>query len=64
MKSNNGGMACVVVNLGDAPEPVEINFEGMSGEVAIATPFQPDRNATLPVRLSIPPHQLAVVVKR
>jgi hypothetical protein len=64
MKSNNGGLACVVVNLGDAAESVEINFEGMSGEVTIATPFQPDRKATLPVRLSIPPHQLAVVVKR
>ncbi len=53
----------MVVNFGDAPESAEINFEGVSGSVVIATPFNPDRNADLPVRLSIPPHQLAVVVK-
>ena len=64
MQSNNGNLACVVVNLGDVPESVEINFEGKSGEVIIATPFHPDRTTTLPVSLSIPPHQLAVVVKQ
>ena len=41
MQSNNGGLACVVVNLGDVPESVEINFEDKSGEVIIATPFHP-----------------------
>lgn len=60
---NSPSQACVVVNFGDAPESAEINFEGVSGSVVIATPFNPDRNADLPVRLSIPPHQLAVVVK-
>jgi len=44
-------------------ESAEINFEGVSGSVVIATPFSADRNADLPVRLSIPAHQLAVVVK-
>lgn len=55
--------ACVVVNFGDAPESAEINFKGVSGSVVIATPFNPDRNTDLPVRLSIPAHQLAVVVQ-
>jgi hypothetical protein len=62
-QANSPSQACVVVNFGDAPESAEINFEGVSGSVVIATPFNPDRNADLPVRLSIPPHQLAVVVK-
>jgi hypothetical protein len=57
------GRACVVVNFGDTPESVEVNLEGVSGEVTIATPCQPDRTAALPVRLSIDPHQLAVIVK-
>jgi hypothetical protein len=57
------GRACVVVNFGDTPESVEVNLEGVSGEVIIASPYQPDRTATLPVRLSIDPHQLAVIVK-
>jgi hypothetical protein len=60
---NSPSQACVVVNFGDAPESAEINFESVSGSVVIATPFNPDRNADLPVRLSIPAHQLAVVVK-
>jgi hypothetical protein len=60
---NSPSQACVVVNFGDAPESAEINIEGVGGSVVIATPFNPDRNAHLPVRLSIPPHQLAVVVK-
>jgi hypothetical protein len=60
---NSPSQACVVVNFGDAPESAEINIDGVSGSVVIATPFLPDRNDHLPVRLSIPPHQLAVVVK-
>ncbi len=55
--------ACVVVNYGDNPESAEINLEGESGDVNVAAPFSPDRKATLPVQVSIPPHQLAVVVK-
>ena len=60
---NSPSQACVVVNFGDSPESAEINFEGVSGSVVIATPFKPDRNADLPVRLSIPAHQLEVVVR-
>ncbi len=56
--------ACVIVNFGDAPESAELHLDGMSGEVTIATPFHPDRKATLPVTLSIPPRELAVIVKR
>jgi len=61
---NSSSQSCVVVNFGDTPEAAEVNFDGVSGSVIIATPFNPDRKAELPVRLSIPPHQLAVVVKR
>ena len=57
------GRACVVVNFGDDPETVEVNLEGIDGEVTIAAPFQQDRRATLPARISIPPHQLAVIVR-
>jgi hypothetical protein len=53
----------VVVNFGDAPESAEVRIEGVDGEVIIATPFNPDRKAVLPVHVSIPPHQLAVIVK-
>jgi hypothetical protein len=63
LQSNNPSRACVLVNFGDTGESAEINIEGVIGEVIIATPFHPDRKATLPVRISIPPHQLAVVVK-
>jgi hypothetical protein len=62
-QSEGQGRACVVVNFGDTPESVEVNLEGVSGEVTIASPHQPDRTAVLPARLSIPPHQLAVIVK-
>ncbi len=62
-RSSDSGRACVVVNFGDSPESVEINMDGQTGEVIIAAPFQPDRTATLPIRLSIPPNQLAVIVK-
>jgi hypothetical protein len=57
------GRACVVVNFGDAAESVEITLEDLHGEVIVAAPNQPDRTATLPLRLSIPPHQLVVIVK-
>jgi hypothetical protein len=49
---NSLSQACVVVNFGDTPESAEINFEGAGGSVV-----------HLPVRLSIPAHQLAVIVK-
>jgi hypothetical protein len=61
---NSSSQACVVVNFGDTPETAEVNIESVSGSVTIATPSNLDRKADLPVRLSIPPHQLAVVVKR
>jgi hypothetical protein len=61
---NDSSQACVAVNFGDTPESAELNFEGASSGVVIASPFNPDRDAHLPVHLSIPPHQLAVIVKR
>ena len=64
VKTNDASLACVVVNFGDASESAEVKFQGVSGGVVIATPFNPERSAHLPVLLSIPPHQLAVIVKR
>jgi hypothetical protein len=62
-KPDEPGRACVVVNFGDAPESVEITLEDLHGEVIVAAPNQPDRTAALPLRLSIPPQQLVVIVK-
>jgi hypothetical protein len=64
LKQNAKGRACVIVNFGDTAEKANLTMEGLSGEVTVATPFQPDRSATLPLDLEIPPHQLAVVVKK
>ena len=64
VKANDPSLACVVINFGDAPESAEVNFPGASGGIVIATPFNPERVAHLPVRVSIPPRQLAVIVKR
>jgi hypothetical protein len=64
MNPNNKDVASVIVNFGDTPESATVSMDGASGEVVIAMPDQPDRHATLPLQISIPPHQLAVVVKR
>lgn len=63
-KADDPMEACVVVNFGDTAESAELTFDGVSGDVIVATPFNPDRNTSLPAHLSIPPHDLAVVVKR
>ena len=63
-KANDRSRACVVVNFGDSPESAEVNFQGVSEGIVIATPFNPERSAHLPVRLSILPHQLVVIVNR
>jgi hypothetical protein len=63
-KSGAPGEACVVVNFGATPQSVNVHLGGLSGEVTVATPFHADQRATLPARLSIPAHSLAVVVKR
>ena len=63
LQAGKSGEACVVVNFDTTPQTVSVSFDGLSGKVQIATPFHADRTATLPVQLTIPPHQLAVVVK-
>jgi hypothetical protein len=60
---NTDRRACVVVNFGNKPESVDISLEGITGEVTIAQPFQPDRKISLPARILVPPRRLAVVVK-
>ncbi len=62
--SGNSGRACVIVNFGNSPASVEVNLDGMTGNVRIAAPFQADRTDSLPVRMTIPPDRLAVVVKQ
>jgi len=62
--AGKSGEACVVVNFGATPQSVEVSLDGLSGKAEVASPFHADRAANLPVRLTIPPHRLAVVVKR
>jgi hypothetical protein len=64
MSPDNKDVASVIVNFGDTSEAATVSLDGASGEVVIAAPDQPDRHAILPLQISIPPHQLAVVVKR
>ena len=63
-QSGGKGRACVIVNFGKSPQTVDVNLQGVSGEVSIAAPFHADRTAVLPVRITIPPSRLAVVVKQ
>ena len=63
LQAGKSGEACVVVNFDTTPQTVTVSLDGVSGNVQIATPFHADRTAILPVQLTIPPHQLAVVVK-
>jgi hypothetical protein len=63
-EASDAGRACVIVNFGDSPESASVDLEGMSGTVVVASPFQPDREAQLPLHLSIPAYQLVVVVKQ
>jgi Domain of unknown function (DUF6259) len=63
-ESGGKGRAVVIVNFGDAVENAKLQLDGMSGEVTVAAPGQPDRKAELPLDLDIPLHRLVVVVKR
>lgn len=65
MRPGNQDLAAVLVNFGDHPEEGTITFPGHSGQtVDISAPFEKDRQATLPVRLTIPPSRCVVVVSR
>jgi hypothetical protein len=65
MQHGTGQRACVVVNYGDREETAEVRFPNADGrEVEIAAPFEPERKAVLPARLSLPPRRCAVVVLR
>jgi hypothetical protein len=59
----DGKRACVVVNFGDTPEDAEVKLDGEAGEVTIARPGAAEERAALPVKVTIPPHRLVVVVK-
>jgi hypothetical protein len=63
MDSKSQGRACVVVNFGDQDESVDVTILGKEGHsVDISSPFEADRAGTLPLRLTLPPHRVAVVV--
>lgn len=64
MRAEDKGRACVVVNFGDGPERAEVGLDGMSGEVTVAEPFEAERKAMLPVKLTVPGHRVVVIVKR
>jgi hypothetical protein len=61
----NRNRAAVVVNFGNQPETAAISFPGRDGEaVEISAPFEPDRKASLPLHLTIPPSRCVVIVSR
>jgi hypothetical protein len=63
MDRGDSRRACVVVNCGDRDETAEVRFPGAEGhKVEISAPFEPDREATLPLHLTVPPRRCAVVV--
>ncbi len=64
LQLGKSGEACVVVNFDTTSQTVDVSLDGLSGNVEIARPFHPVQTAALPVRLTVPPHQLVVVVKR
>jgi Domain of unknown function (DUF6259) len=64
LQTGKSGEACVVVNFDTTPEQAEVSLDELSGTAVVSRPFQPDETVTLPARLTIPPHQLAVVVKQ
>ena len=64
LQPGSQGRACVVVNFSDKAESAEVNLDGLVGKVTISVPFQPDHKAILPVKLAVPAHTAAVLVKR
>lgn len=64
LQSGKQGEACVIVNFDTTPQSADVSLDGLSGNAILARPFQPDETITLPAHLTIPPHQLAVVVKQ
>jgi hypothetical protein len=64
LQLGKSGEACVVVNFDTTSQTVDVSLDGLSGNVEIARPFHPVQTAALPVRLTVPPHQLVAVVKR
>jgi Domain of unknown function (DUF6259) len=64
LEAGKSGEACVVVNFDTVPQTVDVSLDGLSGNVKVAMPFHADQTETLPVRITIPPHRLAVVVKQ
>lgn len=56
------GKACVVVNFGNEEASSEVSWAaGENQKVEILQPFQPDKTAQLPVKLTLPPRTCAVV---
>lgn len=64
LQAGNASQACVVVNFGSAPETVVVDFDGVRGQAAVAAPFRADSTVTLPARIMVLPHEIAVVVTK
>jgi hypothetical protein len=58
------GEARVGLDFADAPESANVCLGGMSGDLQIATPYHSDQAGQLPLHLTIPARQLAVLVDR
>lgn len=65
MQATSQVRACVVVNFGNQAGSAEVRLPGRDGvPVEVSAPFQPDRKSTLPARITVPAHHLAVIVAR
>jgi len=64
MQAGNHDVACVIVNFADTPQSATVSIDGVSGDAAVVVPFQPERAQSLPAQITIPPNQLAIVLKR
>jgi hypothetical protein len=63
MDTNSSKRAVIVVNFGDREQSADVDIAGSRGaHVTISAPFAADRVAVLPVKLSVPPHRVMVVV--
>lgn len=60
-----GKRACVLVNFGETPlETSVLAFDGNEkGDVRIYQPFEECKNAKLPVKVTVPPDRLVIVVE-
>ena len=65
LEGNKRDRAAVLVNFGDSDESATLDIaETATRDVTIERPFQPARRDHLPLKLTVAPHQCAVIVSR